>query len=697
MQRSGRVYRPHIWVARVRAPAAIRKEWLKQEGALFLWAPVCLGLGVGLYFAAVREPALWLLWAMGLIALPMVIGGRWLGVYIGPVVVGIGLGLGGYVLAAAEALRHAEPVLTSRYYGPVEGRVILQDRAASGALRLTLDQVRLDRRRAPHRVRVALYDDTSPPPINGDTVILTAHLSPPSGPAEPGGFDFRRHAWYQRLGAVGYSRTPVLLRDPAPKTLTLMRLRQTFVTRIRAALPDQSGDIAAALLAGDRSGVPPDTVRALRDSNLAHLLAISGLHMGLLAGLVYAVARRTLSLVPRIALYHPTKKIAAAVALTCAAAYLGLSGASVATQRAFVMAAVGLCAVMADRRVFSLRSVATAALVLLVLQPHALTGPGFQMSFAATTGLIAGFDLLSPHLARIKRRWLQAIVVTVLSSAMAGAATAPFAAAHFNRLSDYGLIANLLATPLMGTVVMPAGIAGAVLMPFGLEKPALVVMGFGIDWIVGVAETVSAWPSAVTPVHTPNTAAFLLLTGGALFLSIWQGIGRLAGIIAIGAACLLWSQTPRPQGLVSDDGKLVAVLSDTGRVPSHPKGAGFVASVWLENDGDPASQSEAAARAGWRDAQSGQVWHAGAWTIQHIKGKREARTFDGCSGKTWVISDQDLDKTLGTGDCRITTPRDLRKSGALAFRIGGDQLAITSAREHTGQRLWNTRARDTDQ
>lgn len=563
--------------------------------------------------------------------------------------------------------------------------------AASGAVRATLDHVRLDRRIAPARVRVALYGQGTPPAI-GDTVLLTAHLSPPSGPAEPGGFDFRRHAWYQRLGAVGYTRTPVLLLAPAPHDLSLMRLRQAFVARIRAALPSETGDIAAALLAGDRSGVRPSTVQALRDSNLAHLLAISGLHMGLLAGLVYTATRRTLSLIPRIALYHPTKKIAAIIALICAATYLALSGASVATQRAFVMVAVGLCAVLADRQFFSLRSVATAALVLLILQPHALTGPGFQMSFAATTGLIAGFDLITPHISRIKQRWLQAITITVFSSMIAGLATAPFAAAHFNRLSDYGLIANLLATPLMGTVVMPAGLAGAALMPLGLEKPALLIMGYGIDWITTVATTVSSWSGAVTPVKTPDAPTFQILTAGALLLTLWRGKGRFAGAVVLCAAGILWSQSPRPQGLVSDDGRLVGIQSDLGRVLSRAKGASFVASVWLENDGDATTQAEAATRLGWQQRNDGKVWRAGEWTIHHIKGKKEARNFEGCQGNTWVISDQSLDPNLASDGCRITTPKDLRNSGALSFRFEKDELPITSAKEITGQRIWNAPA-----
>ena len=159
---------------------------------------------------------------------------------------------------------------------------------------------------------------------------------------------------------------------------------------------------------GDRSGVSQYALDALRASNTAHLLAISGLHMGLLTGFIFAALRLALAAVPGLALIWPIKKLAAGGAMLAGAAYLALSGGNVATERAFVMAAVVLFAVMVDRRAFSLRAVALAALIVLTLRPEALMGPGFQMSFAATTALVAVFGWMrgfGPARAGCNRFW----------------------------------------------------------------------------------------------------------------------------------------------------------------------------------------------------------------------------------------------------------------------------------------------------
>ncbi|KKK80916.1 hypothetical protein LCGC14_2818710, partial [marine sediment metagenome] len=216
-----------------------------------------------------------------------------------------------------------------------------------------------------------------------------------------------------------------------------------------------------AILTGDRSGMGRDTLQALRDSNLAHLLAISGLHMGLLTGVVFSALRFALALIPALALGHPVKKYAAVGALLAGAGYLALSGGNVATQRAYIMVAVVLGAVLLDRRALTLRGVALAATIVLVLRPEALTGPGFQMSFAATTALIAVFRLMRDSGGPRAPRLLQPVLALVVSSGVAGAATAPIAAAHFNQIAKFGLVANLLSVPLMGTLVMPAAVLAA--------------------------------------------------------------------------------------------------------------------------------------------------------------------------------------------------------------------------------------------
>ena len=264
----------------------------------------------------------------------------------------------------------------------------------------------------------------------------------------------------------------------------------------------------------------------MRASNLAHLLAISGLHMGLMAGVVFAALRLAFALVPPLVLRLPARSIAAAGALAAAAFYLALSGGNVATQRAFVMVAVMLCALMIGRRAISLRGVEIAATIVLVLRPEALMGPGFQMSFAATTALVAVFGWMRDGEIRLGPKWLQPVVAVVISSAVAGFATAPIAAAHFNAIAQYGLLANLASVPLMGVLVIPAAVVAAVLAPFGLEGVGLWGMSLGVNWILYVAHFVADLPQARTYVVGPDGAVVPMLALGFLTLLLWRGTLR---------------------------------------------------------------------------------------------------------------------------------------------------------------------------
>ncbi|MDH5799103.1 MAG: ComEC family competence protein, partial [Paracoccaceae bacterium] len=336
----------------------------EQRGHLFLWVPLCLAAGIGWYFAMDQEPSRndWIVLAgalmSGLLVLALLPEAQ-RPILMAPLLIALG-----FALAGQRVHLVAAPVLDFRFYGPIQGRIVAIDRSASGAVRLTLDHVwlaRVDPEKTPGRVRVSLHGKQgyiTPEP--GQVVILTGHLAPPSGPVEPGGFDFQRHAWFQGIGAVGYTRTPVLLwqaADPGP-ALFLARLRGKISGAVQAALPGEAGAFAAAIMTGDRSGIGQDTLDHLRASNLSHLLAISGLHMGLLTGFVFGLLRLAMALWPRLALNWPTKKIAALGALAAGAAYLALSGGNVATERAFIMVAVAFGAVLTDRRVLTLRAVA---------------------------------------------------------------------------------------------------------------------------------------------------------------------------------------------------------------------------------------------------------------------------------------------------------------------------------------------------
>lgn len=670
----------------MREPGWVDAVLTGQRGHLFGWSPVCLALGIAAYFAWPREPGFAAYAVAGGAAVLAAAAACWRPGGWAALGWALMLVASGFVLAGVRAHAVAETVLGWRYYGPLEGRVVGLDRSASDALRVTLDQVwmeRLSAPRIPGRVRVSLHGPGSDPQP-GARIRATAHLLPPQGPVEPGGFDFRRDAWFKRLGAVGYTRKPIeTVAPPAADAMgaRLFAWRMAASGRIRAVLPGDTGGIAAAVTTGDRSGIGQGTLAALRASNLAHLLAISGLHMGLLAGFVFAAARLALALVPVLALRVSGRKIAAVVALIAAVGYLALSGGNVATERAFIMTAVVLCAVLVDRRAFSLRAVALAALVVLSLRPEALTGPGFQMSFAATTALVAVFGWLRDARIGLGPVWLRPVLAVAISSAVAGLATAPFGAAHFNTVSHYGLLANLLSVPLMGLVIIPAAVLALCLAPFGAEAAGLRLMGLGIDWILGVAHLVAGLDGARGHVIGPGPWVLPLIALGALWLILWQGRARFAGLAAVVAGLALWTMAERPPILVADTGGLVGVMTPAGRALSKPRGAGFVASVWLENDGDGSDQATAAAR--W-PGDSGRLRRirVGAVELVHVIGKRAAAGLKDCRADQIVIASVPL--TL-TGPCEVYDAPRLRRTGALAI---GAKQAVT-AHEQAGARLWS--------
>ena len=658
-----------------------------QRGALFGWVPVCLAFGIGGYFSLGFEPSFVQLATVALLGLVCAMCARLLPEPVQPFAVAGMLVCAGVLLAAGRAHSVAGPVLEFRYYGAVEGRIIAIDRSQSDALRLTLDNVVLDRvppARTPQRVRLSLHGDRSADIAAepGLRVMVTGHLSPPSGPVEPGGFDFQRHAWFVRLGAVGYARTPLMGVAEPQGGLGVFKLRMAASARIQAVLGGDVGGFAAAITTGDRSAISQAALDALRASNLAHLLAISGLHMGLMSGVVFAALRLAFALVPPVALRMPARSIAAGGALIAAAGYLALSGGNVATQRAFIMVGVALFALMIGRRAISLRGVAIAATIVLVLRPEALMGPGFQMSFAATTALVAVFGWMRDGQIPLGPRWLQPVLAVVVSSAVAGFATAPIAAAHFNAIAQYGLLANLASVPLMGVLVIPAAVVAVVLAPFGLEAVGLWAMSLGVRWILSVAHFVADLPQARTYVVGPGGWVLPLLALGFLTLLLWRGRLRWGGAVAMVASFVVWSGAERPAVLVSDTGTLVGVMTSDGRALSKERGAGFVARNWLENDGDGQDQATAAGR-----------WQQGGLFI-HVSGKRAAAEFKGCKPDQIVISSVLLEQT--NLPCVLHDPESLRHTGAVAYFLG-EQGAITlkTARAASGERLWTRWPKET--
>ena len=640
---------------------------------LFLFVPVFLSIGIGLWFTLPVEPgAPFYGVAVGLVVVFALLArfGPWLA---RPFVVALACTAVGALACGARVWMVASPMLSVPYYGPVQGRIIDIDRSQSDAIRLTLDQVQLSDvapQDTPATVRVALHGPKPPKPYEpGTTVEVTARLAAPESASEPGGFDFRRMAWFEELGAVGYTASPVVTwAPPGPWDASVNRVRNHLSAQIMAAVPGDAGAFGSGALTGDRSEISAAVVMDLRISSLAHLLAISGMNMAFLTGFVFALIRYGLALVPPVSLRINTKKVAAYVALVVALSYLILSGANVATTRAFLMVSIMLGAVILDRRALTLRSVALAAVLLLLWQPECLLAPGFQLSFAATVGLISGFGPAERFFkAHGLPGWLRPLAMLTASSLLAGLATAPYSAATFNRLTGYGLLDNVLTVPVMD-VLMGAGALAALLAPIGLAGPALTVMGLASRWILFIAHWIAGLDGAITPVPQPGPWVVPLITLGMLWALLWQGRARFAGLAPVALGFVLWGMVERPPLLISSDGVLAGILGAEGRALSSPRGAGFAAESWLADDGDLADPTVAALRPGFAGVKTARQFQVAGLRGVVLSGKTALdQVTTACATADIVLLPARLGPaSVHPAGCTVIDAAYLAQSGAIA-------------------------------
>ncbi len=706
----------HDRVAPLRAAGAALASRLEAERDRWaLWIPVGFGSGVGLYFAADREPPGWLglaclaATALAALALRRRPGACLAALALFLIAAGFGAGQLRSALVAA-------PVLDERL-GPVAvtGQVIALEPRTRG-WRLTLGEpelARLEPEATPRKVRVSVLAEVGglrP----GDRVRLRAVLRPPPEPAAPGAFDFARRAFFDALGGVGYALGGVTRLTPEAagpasgagaaswsglSQLWWARLRHALAGRVLSALPGEAGAVAAALMTGERGAIPDATRRAMRESGLAHLLAISGLHVGLVAGLLFVGLRALLALVPCLALNHPIKKWAAAMAGLGAFAYLMLSGASVPTQRAFLMVGLMLVAVILDRAALSFRLVAWAAVVVLALAPESLLSPSFQLSFAAVAALVAVYEVVRDRRARLfAERSLAAragiyLAGVALTSAVAGLATAPFAVYHFNRIAWYGLAANLVAVPLTALWIMPWAIAAFVLMPFGAEGLALAPMGWGIEVLLAVAGWVAAWPGAVSVVPAMSGAGLVLIALGGAWLCLWRRPWRLLGVAPMFAGALTVFLEPPPDVLVSGDARLLAVrgAGDT-LLLSTVRAQRFEADIWRRRLG----LSEVAAWPRLGEAAGGRLRCDPLGCLYRAEGQLVALSLDGraladdCAAATVVISREPVRRRC-VGPGLVIDRFDVWRHGAHALWLSPEGVRVETVRGRRGERPWTRR------
>lgn len=518
-------------------------------------------------------------------------------------------------------MRSAPKIEKEISFARLKGSIVDVSATRTGRPRLHIQPTEIEHlapEELPVLIRVTLASKKNIPDI-GDEIEALARLWPPAGPIAPGAYDFARDAWFKQIGATGFIMgAPTITAKSAEgagwqfwRPLQINKLRTIIARKIERAMSPETAPIAIALITGDRDLIKPKTAQDLRTAGLAHILAISGLHMALVSGVLFTGLRALLALFPALVLRYPVKKAAALLALGGATFYLLISGGAIATQRAYIMVCLMFLAILLDRPALSLRNVALAAIAIMIIAPESVLGPSFQMSFAAVIALISFYEKMGGNIIRLQNKdhkklqdpfWQPVRKIgaygggLLVTSLIAGLATAPFAQYHFNRVASYGLLGNLLALPLLGLIVMPSAILALILMPFGAEAAPLWVMEQGLGAILWVAYWVAHLPHALQTLPTQPNGVLMLTVFGGLWLSLWKQKWRWLGVLPIGLGLALsWSLT-QPDIVIDREGKVVAIMTQGGKLELTSATPFFVTENWLRRIGDDRSPKMALAQ-----------------------------------------------------------------------------------------------------
>jgi competence protein ComEC len=417
--------------------------------------------------------------------------------------------------------------------------------------------------------------------------------------------------------------------------------------------------------------------------------------MAVVAGVVFFAVRALLALIPQLTVGFPIKKWSAAAALAAALFHLLLSGAEVATQRSFFMTAVVLIAVMVDRRAVTFRTLAVAAMIVLAIAPEALVHPSFQMSFAATLGLVALVQIGMPRLfaspdssatARVALWGGREIMTLTLASLVAGLATTPYAAFHFHRVTPYGVLANLAAMPVVSALVMPAGLLGLIAMPFGFDGVFWRIMGAGIDWMIVVTQWVAALPGAVGRMAAFGTGPLIAASAGIVLLGLLRTPLRWLGGAMVLVSVLWALAVPQPDILISTDGHNVGVRGRDGRLHlMRTAKDAFLLKEWLAADADARLPVDSSLADGVSCDDAGCVAEMAGGGFVALTLRPDALG-DDCERAALLVTSRQAPPTCPSA---VIEGERLRRQGAMTLRRTREGFAIDAVRPRGVDRPWS--------
>lgn len=565
--------------------------WLQDRDRWFLWSPILFGLGIHCYFSGLIMNPVQIYWIVGSGALLCVLGRKTFWAYVGISIICVGLGIFASSYKTTDITSQYSK-LDSEWGGRIRATVKNID-VMGGQVRLLLDDVKA-RDRSFHKIRVNFRHKKDHPNEElmaklrpGVRISAYVRLSPVPPRETPLNYDFQFWSFFQSIEAVGFGGTSsIRVYEPKEEFGVFEQLRYTITKKIRDEKLGQPGEISVALITGYVSGIDKSIRDDFSGSGIAHILSISGLHLTLIGGMMFLIFRRGLGFSTKIALHWPLKKIAAVLAILCSYFYLKISGEGIPTIRSFIMFSLIMGGIIWDRDPISLRSVAWAALGVLALRPESMYSPSFQMSFAAVIGLIGAYEYFKERswnmYAKKDATWYKKLAVYIggsaLSSLIASLATLPFIMHTFHRFSWHSIEANLIAIPLVSFWIMPLVIVVVIGMPFGLHGIPLIVMSWGCEALMQLANTINSWPGTYVPVGVRSGWFMTLILVGSFWWLIWTHRWRWLGIPLVVIAFFL----PKKDIflMASNDQSRIGVMAGESVLATQTGRPNFVSQDW---------------------------------------------------------------------------------------------------------------------
>ena len=657
-----------------------------------LWFPVLFGVGIGLYYLLPQEPSKWLTLGIieSLILAAIIL--RYRPKMLKFLLI-LGLIIGGFSWVQLRSIYIASQmgeVPEQKLY--LKGNIIKVDHSQKGKLRLTMDNLSgFEGEKIKGRFRITLRQKEGDYHA-GQCVEMVATLLPRAKAQLPQGYQFDRKNFYNGLSGSGYAESRAFVVDCQQGLslgdklkIKIDNWRQKIISKVDSVLPAEEASIVGAILAGEQGAISEEQIKNYRDSGLAHFLSISGLHMSMIAGLMFFFIRLLLALYPPLALRYDSKKIAAVFAIIISTIYLLISGAAIPAQRAFIMTLIVLLGVLFNRRAISMYTIAWAAFIVLLITPEALIGASFQMSFAAVVGLIAFYEKNATRLAKWFKKDKSSLLITfaksmvvylagiIIADLVASVAVLPFEIYHFNQISVYSLLANLAAGPIIGFIIMPFTLFSLILMPLGLDAYSLQVVGVGVGLVNEITAYVSNMEGALLDVLSMPLWGLVLMVLGGLWLCLWERRWRWFGLLVILIGALSMVNLNKPDMLINEDGKVIAVKDNYDNLVILPvRGKDFTKQIWLEKTASQplAKNKEILLKKIYQGKATAPKWLDLSCDRESCLYKQRVKIL---KNKEIKVDEQNIDLTNSHG---IAVYLDKRPK-------------IISVRDYIGNRLWN--------